>query len=293
MLVPTRNYSNPVYRYGFQGQEKDNEIKGVGNSINYKFRMYDTRVGRFFAVDPLTAKYPWHTPYQFSGNKVIAFVELEGLEEEDPKEENIYGENIYNNLNIRDQLQENKETIKVDLLSDPLEEDMLATENIIEKYNLRPDEILEPIGESHKTTKFMEMVADLADNINKIKEKNITLIRFSEGINGDKNVRYEFGGTDDKSNEIARNLNRKIFAAQKNYEDMKQQYIEQTLKSFPPTNDSSELLTRWYGASISFDVKYGISPQQMLGELYDNMSKQKGVIINREVYFKPDIHQSY
>jgi len=35
MLVPTRNYSNPVYRYGFQGQEKDDEIKGVGNAINY------------------------------------------------------------------------------------------------------------------------------------------------------------------------------------------------------------------------------------------------------------------
>ncbi len=30
MLVPTRNYSNPVYRYGFQGQEKDNEIKDIG-----------------------------------------------------------------------------------------------------------------------------------------------------------------------------------------------------------------------------------------------------------------------
>ncbi len=26
MLVPTRNYSNPVYRYGFQGQEKDDEL---------------------------------------------------------------------------------------------------------------------------------------------------------------------------------------------------------------------------------------------------------------------------
>ena len=81
MLVPKCNYSNPVYRYGFQGQEKDNEIKGIGNSINYKFRMHDPRVGRFFAVDPLAGKYPWYTPYQFSGNKVIAFVELEGLEE--------------------------------------------------------------------------------------------------------------------------------------------------------------------------------------------------------------------
>ena len=72
-----------AYRYGFQGQELDDEVgKGHGNSINYKYRMHDPRVGRFFAVDPLTAKYPWYTPYQFSGNKVINAVELEGLEEE-------------------------------------------------------------------------------------------------------------------------------------------------------------------------------------------------------------------
>ncbi|PKR79466.1 hypothetical protein CW751_14990, partial [Brumimicrobium salinarum] len=69
------------YRYGFQGQEMDDEIKGEGNSVNYKYRMHDPRVGRFFAVDPLTKKYPHYTPYSFSGNKVIHAVELEGLEE--------------------------------------------------------------------------------------------------------------------------------------------------------------------------------------------------------------------
>jgi len=42
--------------------------------------MHDPRVGRFFAVDPLTAKYPWNSPYAFSENKLIQFVELEGLE---------------------------------------------------------------------------------------------------------------------------------------------------------------------------------------------------------------------
>ncbi|MES2557359.1 MAG: RHS repeat-associated core domain-containing protein [Bacteroidota bacterium] len=68
-------------RFGFQGQENDNEIKGEGNSVNYTYRMHDPRLGRFFAVDPLTDKYPWYSPYQFSGNKVIQFVELEGLEE--------------------------------------------------------------------------------------------------------------------------------------------------------------------------------------------------------------------
>lgn len=82
MTVPGRNDATDGYRYGFQGQEKDDEIKGKGNSINYKYRMHDPRVGRFFAVDPLTGEYPHYSPYQFSGNKVIHKVELEGLEEQ-------------------------------------------------------------------------------------------------------------------------------------------------------------------------------------------------------------------
>ena len=81
MLQPTRHKDSKSYRYGFQGQEKDDEIKGEGNSVNYKYRMHDPRIGRFFAVDPLTKKYPHYTPYSFSGNKVTAHVELEGLEE--------------------------------------------------------------------------------------------------------------------------------------------------------------------------------------------------------------------
>jgi RHS repeat-associated protein len=80
MLVPNRHGSSNQYRYGFQGQEKDDELKGEGNSLNYTFRMHDPRVGRFFAVDPLASKYPYLSPYQFSSNTPIMAVELEGLE---------------------------------------------------------------------------------------------------------------------------------------------------------------------------------------------------------------------
>ena len=68
------------YSYSFQGQEADNEIKGQGNSINYKFRMHDPRIGRFLSIDPLAAEYPFYSPYAFSGNRVIDAFELEGLE---------------------------------------------------------------------------------------------------------------------------------------------------------------------------------------------------------------------
>ena len=78
-----RTASNSGYRYSFQGQEKDDEVKGEGNSINYKYRMHDPRVGRFFAVDPLAPKYPWNSVYAFSENRVVASIELEGLEAED------------------------------------------------------------------------------------------------------------------------------------------------------------------------------------------------------------------
>jgi RHS repeat-associated protein len=80
MQVPNRFASIEDYRYGFQGQEKDDEIKGEGNSLNYTFRMHDPRVGRFFAVDPLFRRYPHYSPYSFSGNRVIDAVEIEGLE---------------------------------------------------------------------------------------------------------------------------------------------------------------------------------------------------------------------
>ena len=79
-----RTISGDGYRFGFQGQEGDDEIKGEGNSVNYKFRMHDPRLGRFFAVDPLAPEYPHNSPYAFSENVVINAVELVGLEKAEP-----------------------------------------------------------------------------------------------------------------------------------------------------------------------------------------------------------------
>jgi len=80
MLVPRRHGSLESYKYGFQGQEKDDEIKGEGNSLNYTFRMHDPRVGRFLSLDPLAPQYPHNSPYAFAENSVIGGIELEGLE---------------------------------------------------------------------------------------------------------------------------------------------------------------------------------------------------------------------
>jgi len=68
------------YRYGFNGKENDNEVKGIGDQIDYGMRVYDPRAGRFLSVDPIQAKYPDLTPYQFASNSPIAHIDLDGLE---------------------------------------------------------------------------------------------------------------------------------------------------------------------------------------------------------------------
>jgi len=74
-----RTVSLDGYRYGFQNQEKDDEIKGEGNSINYTFRMHDPRLGRFFAVDPLFKKNIHSSTYLFANNRVVDGYEWHGL----------------------------------------------------------------------------------------------------------------------------------------------------------------------------------------------------------------------
>ncbi len=92
VLLQNREFTSAKYRYGFNGQEKDDELKGEGNSLNFKYRMHDPRLGRFFAVDPLAAKYAYNSPYAFSENRVIDARELEGLEMVITSENNImYG----------------------------------------------------------------------------------------------------------------------------------------------------------------------------------------------------------
>ena len=80
--MPGRKFaqSSASYRYGFNGKENDNDVKGEGNQQDYGMRIYDTRLGRFLSVDPVTDKYPELTPYQFASNRPIDGIDLDGLE---------------------------------------------------------------------------------------------------------------------------------------------------------------------------------------------------------------------
>jgi RHS repeat-associated protein len=102
MLQPGRSFSaGNGYRYGFNGKENDNEVKGEGNQIDYKNRIYDPRIGRFLSVDPLTHKYPMLTPYQFASNSPISGVDLDGLEYYYAADGNLIAKSRDNNTQVR------------------------------------------------------------------------------------------------------------------------------------------------------------------------------------------------
>jgi RHS repeat-associated protein len=60
--------------------EKDDEVKGDGNSLDFRNRIYDPRIGKFLSVDALTNKFPELTPYQFASNTPIWAIDIDGLE---------------------------------------------------------------------------------------------------------------------------------------------------------------------------------------------------------------------
>ncbi|OQP59761.1 hypothetical protein A3860_36390, partial [Niastella vici] len=82
MVEPGRNFNVGGYRYGFNGKENDNDVKGEGNQQDYGMRIYDPRVGRFLSLDPLIQSFPELTPYQFSSNMPIEAADLDGAEAE-------------------------------------------------------------------------------------------------------------------------------------------------------------------------------------------------------------------
>ena len=89
-LNPGKSFGSPMtgrtyemdtingYRFGFNGNQKDDEIYGEGNSVDFGARIYDSRLGRFFSIDPKWRDYPFWSSYCFAGNSPITHVDLYG-----------------------------------------------------------------------------------------------------------------------------------------------------------------------------------------------------------------------
>jgi hypothetical protein len=72
MIMPGRSYLSSVYQFGFnKGGLKDDEITAPGSTYSTFFRELDTRLDRWWAIDPLTSKSVSESPYTSMSNNPI------------------------------------------------------------------------------------------------------------------------------------------------------------------------------------------------------------------------------
>ena len=64
------------YRFSFNGQEKDDEISGTGNTMTAQFWEYDTRLGRRWNLDPVYIYY--QSNYSVLSNNSNIFIDPKG-----------------------------------------------------------------------------------------------------------------------------------------------------------------------------------------------------------------------
>ena len=68
----------PHYRNLFNGQEADNEVYGDGAVLGFEYRMHDTRIGRWWSIDPMADKYPGVGPYVFCMDSPLILMDPSG-----------------------------------------------------------------------------------------------------------------------------------------------------------------------------------------------------------------------
>lgn len=105
------------YRFGFNGYEREDDIAGTSNVIDFGMRIYDSRLGRFFSTDPIV--YPFWSPYQYDGNSPVSQKDVKGMgrgddvkgdkvkEGEGPLEYGMRNNMIGSNISILDKLAQN------------------------------------------------------------------------------------------------------------------------------------------------------------------------------------------
>jgi RHS repeat-associated protein len=70
MSMKERSWQSESYKYGFNGKENDSDWEVQ----DYGFRIYKPELGKFLSVDPISAKFPMLTPYQFASNTTFCEV---------------------------------------------------------------------------------------------------------------------------------------------------------------------------------------------------------------------------
>ncbi|MDP3930434.1 MAG: RHS repeat-associated core domain-containing protein [Bacteroidota bacterium] len=108
-----RTWQAREYRFGFNGKEKDNETYGDGNEYDFGARSYDSRLGRWFSLDPQAIKMPYESHYSFVTNSPLLYADEAG----EVKRARVY--NVY--------MDENGKIVKVQMMQNIIISDELTS----------------------------------------------------------------------------------------------------------------------------------------------------------------------
>jgi RHS repeat-associated protein len=214
-VMPNRHGNDETYKYGFNGMEKDDEVKGDGNSYTAQFWEYDTRLGRRWNRDPKPN--PSISEYACFANNPILFSDPEGDTIRIPnKGDRKAVLKMINHLSVEQYTTDKKGNLKVvegktnkkgsqyysDMLSLGIKDDDLISIEISTK-----DKVVQPVydknGEIDKTPIGKTKTVDMSDSGEGVTfggsgKDQLVLISGkghdgrAKDLNG-KNIKYEAG----------------------------------------------------------------------------------------------------
>jgi len=181
MLQPGRNFNSPDYRYGFNGQEKVDEIKGSGNHYTAPFWEYDPRAIHRWNMDPNFGRFPGWSPYTIMFDNPIWFRDPLGAQAENEEEEEEIKAIDLGELPSSEELEQRfGESFKQEFLQ-PLQEEFSG--------NIGFDiEGIEAIENKLLSTDFTNLLKDVEG------EFNLRLVQYRiAGTDPERSIEYEEG----------------------------------------------------------------------------------------------------
>ena len=74
--IESRAFASGEYRFGMNGQEKDDELAGTYSA---EFWQYDSRLGRRWNRDPMIHDFPWQSSFSSFNNNPLVNIDYNGL----------------------------------------------------------------------------------------------------------------------------------------------------------------------------------------------------------------------